>query len=281
MRHRDAEWYEREYNPRVLVPEVDEIIDSWNTRAQATRERYEVIENVSYGPHPRELIDLFRAPNSRGTVYFIHGGNWTRFSKHETSWIADAFLEQGLSVALLNYPLCPEVTLPAIIASTTRAFAHLYREVLNDDECEAITVVGYSAGAYLAAAHLTTDWTHLRLPARPITGVMAISGLYDLRPVVHTAANAQIKLNDPIAAALSLTNQPVVCPVPLVLAVGDRESGEFQRQSKTLASHWLSTLDQPLQFLRNRNHFTVLEDLLPGGSLAQTVTRLTRQSVAA
>lgn len=267
----DADWAEREYNPRLLVPDAPRIYEAWPERAAETRRRHPPTE-IRYGEHPRELIDLFRAAKPRGTVLFIHGGYWRAFSKEVFSWVADGFLGQGLSVAILNYPLCPDVTLDAIAGSTRRAFAHLWREALSEAERGRVVVTGHSAGGYLSALHLATDWSEYDLPADPLAGVVPISGVFALAPLIATTMNDAIRLDPESADRLSLAGRPWRSRAPLTLVVGGDESGEFHRQSRELASHW-DELAHEFVDIAGTNHFDVIDGLgQPGSQLNRIIT---------
>lgn len=267
----DPDWAEREYNPRLLVPDATAIFETWSPRAAGTRRRRPHEADIRYGEHPREVLDIFRAARPRGTVLFIHGGYWRAFSKNESSWVADGFVDQGLSVALLNYPLCPDVTLARIVEATRRAFAKLWTDVLLPDERRRIVVTGHSAGGYLSALHLATSWEEHGLPADPLAGVVPISGVFSLAPLIHTTMNAAIRLDPESAGELSLQGKPWRSRAKLALVVGGDESREFHRQSEDLASGW-ADLGPSLLDIAGTNHFDVIEGLAePGSELNRTI----------
>lgn len=54
-------------------------------------------------------------------------------------------------------------------------------------------IQGHSAGGHLACMLLSTDWGNLSNKIR-ITQVTPISGVYDLRPVVHIDVGADLKM---------------------------------------------------------------------------------------
>jgi arylformamidase len=263
----DAAWSEREYNPRVTVAETPALVAAWPVRAAETRARRPFLADLRYGDHPREILDLYRARDARGAFVFVHGGYWRSFTKVETAWIADGFLDQGISVAMINYPLCPEVTVADIARSVRRAFVHLHRSVLDAAERAAIVVSGHSAGGYLAADLVATDWTAHDLPASPFQGALPVSGIYELAPLIPTSMNEQIRLTPETAAAWSLGGLPPPTRCRLALAVGGDEPGEFHRQASALAAAWPVLLPKVVP-VPATNHFTVLDSLAaPDGIL--------------
>ena len=261
------DWYERQYNTSFSVPNEDGILAQWIERAANTRARFPFLSDISYGPHQRELLDFYRAPKPKGTLIYVHGGYWRGLSKLETSWVADDFVERGISVALINYPLCPEVSLQDIRGSITRAFVHIYKHVLNAAERENIVVTGHSAGGHLAAFHLTVDWTQFGLAQNPFSGVIPISGVFDVAPLMHTSMNDDIRITAKTALSLNLMASEVKSHAPLVFVVGGDEPSEFHRQSADLAKAWGGLRPKAIS-LPSTNHFTVVDALAdPAGEI--------------
>ena len=256
----EPSWHDKQYLPSLSIPDASAIFESWKERAAAIRARLPFKSDIAYGPHQRETLDFYPAANAQGCVVFIHGGYWLDFSKMETSWVAEGFVGQGLSVALFNYPLCPEVMIDEIRTSCMKAFAHLYRNVLSANEREAVVVTGHSAGGYLAAAHMTENWAAHSLPHTPIKGVLALSGIFDVQPLIDTSLNAGLRLDATQARALNLKNMQLRTTAQLSLAVGQNESDAFHGQSMELAKNWAS-LSPQLVDLQGANHFTIVDDL--------------------
>lgn len=272
MSHVDA-WYENQYMPSLSIPDAGRVFEGWKIRSAATRGKLKFQSDIRYGAHPRENLDFYPAVKSQGCVVFIHGGYWVEFSKIETSFVAEGFVDQGLSVALINYPWCPEVSISDIRYSCAKAFAHLYKSVLSDVERRAIVVSGHSAGGYLAATHLVEDWAKLGLPENPIVGVISLSGVFDLAPLMRTSLKADLSLTPKSASALNLNNDRPRTTVKTILAVGELESAEFHRQSSDLAGSWKALKPEFLD-IAGANHFTIVD------SLAKTGRQLNRLAVA-
>ena len=62
-----------------------------------------------------------------------------------------------------------------------------------------LVVSGHSAGGHLAACLLATDWRPLGLPADLVRAAYAISGLFDLKPLVATTVNTALGMVEPEA----------------------------------------------------------------------------------
>jgi arylformamidase len=269
----DPAWCERAYNPRVSVPDVAAITERWGRLAAATRARLPYEADVPYGSNPREVLDLFRPAAPKGTFVFIHGGYWRVFSKAEFSWVADALGPSGYTVALINYPLCPEVTVLEIAACCRRAMAALWGK-LDARERANVVISGHSAGGYLTGSAFATDWTALGLPATPFTGGLSISGVFELDPLVHTSMNELIRFTPETARATSIEQAPARVKAPLVFAVGGLETPEFHRQSEQQAARW-ADLPSTVASIPGRHHFDVIEELrIEGSPLLTSALRL-------
>jgi arylformamidase len=256
----DPAWCEAQYNPRGSVPNATDIYARWPVLSAKFRSETPHEANIRYGAHEREVMDFFRARDAHGAVVFIHGGYWRGFSKDDFSFLAEALLAAGISVAMPSYPLCPKVTLGEIAPSCRRAVAKLWNDTLSSRERAKLLVSGHSAGGYLTGALFATDWTEFGMPATPFCGGLSISGVFELEPLVNTTMNNDIRLDSEEARRLSLGE---VCPqvaAPLVLTVGEKESQEFHRQSTDLAAAWPEICRTPVS-VPGRHHFDVVEEL--------------------
>jgi acetyl esterase/lipase len=63
--------------------------------------------NVSYGPHPRNVLDFWQAKSDTPAplVLCIHGGGWQGGDKSSYYGAVKAYLDNGISVATINYRL--------------------------------------------------------------------------------------------------------------------------------------------------------------------------------
>ena len=120
---------ERGYNNRAAVPDHPQHFATYAAWSRAAREKYAPKTNLRYGPNPRELLDLFvPAGPARGTYLYIHGGYWRALSKEDYSFVAGPFVEQGIAVAVMEYDLCPQVSIATIVDECRRAVLWLARD---------------------------------------------------------------------------------------------------------------------------------------------------------
>jgi len=249
--------YEVEYNNRARVPENPAIMTGWAKNAAAYRERH-APRAIAYGPGARNNIDFFAGDNDGPIVVFIHGGYWQAFDGSSFSHLAGGLNAHGVSVAIPSYDLCPNVTVDDIIRQMRQASRELAR--LG----RPLVISGHSAGGHLAACMLATDWPQLdpSLPRDLVVAAYAISGLFDLVPLVETSINRALRLDRAAAQAASplLWHAPARGSIDAV--VGEKESAEYFRQSKTIADAWgAAGLATRFGVVAGANHFTAIAPL--------------------
>ncbi len=251
--------YEVEYNNRARVPENPAIIAGWARDAKAYREAHQGrLKVISYGSGERHRIDLFAGDGTRPIVVFIHGGYWQALDGSFFSHLAGGLNAHGVDVAVPSYDLCPTVSVGDIVeqmCAASRELAKLGRPLV---------VSGHSAGGHLAACMLATDWRTLdrSLPQGLVTAAYAISGLFDLRPLVPTSINNALKLDVVSAKSVSPLFWQPPAHGTFDAVVGGNESAEYFRQSKTIVDVW-GTGGMATRFatIPDANHFTAIAPL--------------------
>lgn len=249
--------YEAEYNNSARVPEFPQIAARWEAVSAAYREVARADLDQRYGAGERHLYDLFYAGAADAPLLvYVHGGYWQSGDRSLYGFVAQAFNDAGLDVAIPSYSLCPDVSVLDIVADVRRFLAGLWKKTGARP-----LVIGHSAGGHLAAAMLATD-------DRVRAGV-AISGVFDLEPLVPTSINRALGLDAAAARAAS----PRFWPPPakgrtFVAAVGAEESSEFRRQSRELADEWCAAgVLAEYAEIEDANHFTVVDELARPGSV--------------
>mgnify|MGYP001627254162 CR=1 FL=1 len=262
-----SSWYEKEYNPRLTVSDATKYFQRWAEDSVRARASLPYLPDLRYGPGEKETLDLFPAVNSPFLLVFFHGGYWRAFDKSDFSWIAVPLVEAGISVAIVNYALCPSVTLPEIVDQCRRAVAWLYRNIPQYSINAPFVLSGHSAGGHLVAELFSTNWERYRIPYEAFAGGIAISGLFDLEPLLNVSVNTDIRLTKEVARKMSPAYKKPWLRAPLVVAVGALESSEFHRQSKLLVERWPGIARGPI-VVPGAHHFNILEALTsPQGPL--------------
>ena len=274
--------YEVEYNNRARVPEHPQIFDRWIRdgaayRAETTKEARAEI-GLKFGPSPRQTIDLFKPKGGADgpLVLFVHGGYWRSLEPSSFSQMARGMNAHGVTVAVSGYDLSPQVSIGQIVEQTQAACLYLWKK-LN----RRIMVSGHSAGGHLAACMVATDWKALDkdAPAELAPIGYAISGLFDLAPLMHLATNADFKLDATEARRISPLFWPLVRGKMLDAVVGGDESSEFLRHSKSIADGWRERgAITRYEALPGLNHFTVCDPMTdPNSAMTKRLVELARR----
>ncbi|MCX7381804.1 MAG: alpha/beta hydrolase [Alphaproteobacteria bacterium] len=250
---------EAEYNNTLKVPEAGAIAAAWVRDASAFRAAHDHAEfGVAYGPSERQAMDIFWPGTARTgpLAMFIHGGYWQRLDRSFVSHFAAGLNAHGVAVAMPSYDLCPQVSLADLTGQLRAAARFLHARHGRLD-----LAIGHSAGGHLAAMLLAS----LLVPA-----AMPISGLFDLRPLVHTTVNDGVRFDRAEAWRLS----PLALPRPpgrLHALVGGAEGGEYANQSRRLARAWGGAW----RVLAGHDHFTIPGDLArPDSAMVEAALRL-------
>lgn len=246
---------------RQRHPERTEVyarFDAWSAEARAGPGFAGVLR---YGPHPREAIDLFAADDPAAPLaIFFHGGYWQGLDRARFSFVGERLRRRGITTALPSYPLCPEVTLDALLRSAGRAVEAIHRHMGQKGRAPARWMLaGHSAGGHIAARLAgAASGGPAAAPARCV----AISGIFDLAPLRATSLNAALALTPEDAARLSV--RPPGPNGPLMrLAVGKEETPAFLDQSRRFRDRVAQAGGfVHLRCLDGANHYTILEDFM-------------------
>jgi arylformamidase len=277
----DPAFLSREYNNRELFPDHARLFARGAERSARARSTMTCYLERPYGASPGETLDIFPARKGDGSaLLFIHGGYWRSLDKRDFSFLAPAWVDAGVSLVVVNYDLCPKVSIERIVQQMLAASVWLYRhaEEYGMDE-DRLYVSGHSAGGHLAAMMLAALWPAVErtLPRDLYKGAIAVSGVYDLRPLVQVDwLNGDLRLDEASALKLSPAYLPPATRAPLALAVGGLESSEFKRQNTLLAQRWKPVLAGSIP-MPGTDHFTVVDGLAdPANALFAGAKRMMR-----
>ena len=142
-------------------------------------------------------------------------------------------------------------------------------------------VSGHSAGGHLAACMVATDWKALDkdAPAELAPIGYAISGLFDLAPLMHLSTNADFKLDATEARRISPLFWPLVRGKILDAVVGGDESSEFLRHSKSVADDWRERgAITRYEAIPGLNHFTICDPMTdPDSAMTKRLVELAKR----
>jgi arylformamidase len=273
--------YEAEYNNQKRVPEHTGIREKWSILAAAYRLAAKTQLNQPYGSREHLRYDLFEAMDKDAPLLvYIHGGYWQRGDRKDYSFVARELNANDITVAIPSYSLCPSVSVMEIGDEIQLCLATLWKRTRKRP-----TVIGHSAGGSLSAEMLARDWSRFTgVPADLVRTGYAISGVFDLAPLIRTSINEALGLSGETARAAS----PLFRPPPhkgrrFIAAVGGDESEEFLRQSRQIAANWSGFgIDARCEVIAGANHFTVVDQLItPGSTMLMQIVALARQADAA
>ena len=217
--------------------------------------------DVPYGSHARELFDVKPAgANARGTIIYFHAGYWQARDKSQFRFLASAFNDLGWHFALVNYPLCPEVSIADIVNSAMRSVQSIDKHQRAHHRDGQVVLCGHSAGAHLAVElALRKD----QLPTPSVAGVIAISGIFELQPLITTTLNERLKLDRIKAQAYSPLFRVSKALAPALFIVGESETLAFHMQSQEMALQWkIHGNSSEFQLVQDADHFLILEKMM-------------------
>jgi arylformamidase len=268
--------YEVEYNNRARVPEHPATIEGWARDAKAYREANPPLR-IAYGASERQFIDFFHAAASdhtAATVVFVHGGYWQNLDPSFFSHMAHGPNARGLNIGIAGYDLCPQVRVGDIVEELRQACRELARFERK------LVVAGHSAGGHLAACMVATNWPAVdeKLPEGFVGAAYAISGLFELRPLVPTSINKALGMDDAEAELMSPLSWAPPTGLCLDAVVGGEESAEYLRQSRTIVERWgAAGVRTRYEAVPGANHFTVINPLAdPGSTMTKRLVELAR-----
>ena len=245
----------RDYANADFIPGADGFITRWEQTAAAFRQVRRTagcLREIRYGTAERNALDLFLPDGSipRGLCVFVHGGYWLRFDRSYWSHLAAGALARGWAVAMPSYTLAPQARIAQITTEVAQAVTAAAELVAGP-----VVITGHSAGGHLSARMACADQNHA-WSARLRT-VLPISPVADLRPLMQTGMNADLRL-DPAEAeaespALLARRDGVACTV----WVGGQERPSFLWQARILSENW----DCPWHVAPGLHHFDVIDAL--------------------
>jgi len=218
-----------------------------------------VHRSLPYGEGPRRSLDIYvpkdaeRAP----VALFFYGGSWQFGRKELYGFVGDALAARGIVTVIADYRVFPEVRYPDFVEDGAAATRWVQRRIgAFGGNPQAISLMGHSAGAYIAAM-LALDERWLGADRARLAGLVGLSGPYDFLPLTGPT------YIDIFGGSDRQDTQPVrfVTPEapPTFLATGDRDTIVLPRNTSSLAARLLAAGHRPTEIVYpGRGHFGLI-----------------------
>jgi acetyl esterase/lipase len=178
----------------------------------------EVVGDIAYtdgapADEAKHKLDLYLPKERKNfpVLMFVHGGSWRTGDRSLYRALGIHFARAGIAVAIPSYRLMPQNPHPAQIEDVAAAFDWMYRNLPRyGGDLKRVYVTGHSAGGHLAAL-LALNPAYLRkyaIPASAIRGVVAMSGVYDVRNMPEFVLEGDRREASPLTYAASPNAPP-------------------------------------------------------------------------
>jgi len=249
-----------QYNPAIRLPDATAPAQYYARQSALARVQLGCVLDVPYGPTLAETLDIFPAGAPGSPVFvFLHGGYWRALSSKDFSCIALGLQPLGITTVVVNYALCPWVTMDEITRQARAAVAWTIKNIARfGGDPARVALGGHSAGAHLTAMCLQTPWPQdYGLPADPLAAAVLVSGIYDIAPLRYSYLQPLIQLDDGVIRRNSPAFLVRACATPIWVNWGDQETPEFARQSARFHQAWAAAGNaSQLSALAQADHYT-------------------------
>jgi arylformamidase len=270
---------DRAYDQLHWAPNREHVLRRRAIDSDAVRARLGPPKTFAYGPTPIETLDLYPTASANAPVMvFLHGGAWRSGSAKASAFPAEMFVRAGAHYVAVEFGTAMDIGLDGMVAQVRRAVAWVFTNAASfGGDPRRVFVSGHSSGGHLAGNVLVTDWAKdFGLPTGVVKGGLCVSGMYDLRGPRLSARSSYVPFDDRIEHEFSAQRHLDHLACPVLLAHGDLESPEFQRQTQEFAAA-LAHKGRLVSLIvgEGYNHFELIETLAnPYGLLGRATLDL-------
>lgn len=219
------DFWNRQMQFSTILPEFAAYLD----RMAAESAEYSLgraFDRKAYGEEARQWVEWTHGSGTGDLLpVVIHGGYWRALRAEDHRFMLAGFGALGATVANLEYRLMPGVRLDHCVRDAQDGLRCLAERFVG----KRMVLIGHSAGAHLAVSSLADPGIAART-----AGVIALSGVYDLRPAAQSFLQAELNLTEQEVATHSLA--PRAGRPPVLYVNGSAETYEFLRGSALMAS---------------------------------------------
>ncbi|KAK4325361.1 hypothetical protein Pmani_004075 [Petrolisthes manimaculis] len=264
-----SRWCERYSADEVVKQHID-----ITTRASlVARQTVHCQLNVRYHQGPRALLDVYGEdlPHESPVFVYVHGGfwQWKEGGKDISNTMVTNLHSQGIVTVVLQYDIAPQVGIGEMVEQVRRGVLWACKLATGRGSV-GVVLAGWSAGGQLVTQVVSQfggkEGTNLDM----VRGVVSLSGIFDLRPLVSTYVNEPLHLTESTAWSLSplsrvdgLKSAWVSKGLAFLPLVGQQESNEFKRQAREYAKAWqeVGLEAEEVKVLEGIDHFSIIEDM--------------------
>jgi acetyl esterase len=234
----------------------------------APRDGIGVTRDAAYGPHPRQVVDIYHPVRRRPgeavlpVVLFVHGGAYVRGERDVTpeiySNVPTWFARNGCVGVNVEYRLAPEAVYPDGARDIGRAVAWVHENIhAYGGDPSRIVLVGHSSGGTHVAGYVF-DAAARGEPVPRVMGQVLISARLraDVRPENPNAAGVRAYFgNDPaLYDARSPISHAAGSRVPTMIVVAEFESPLLDVYGLDLFHCMSQSAPPELRFVRMDRH---------------------------
>jgi arylformamidase len=206
------------------------------------------LARLGYGLRQSNYLYWFSSTQKKPIFVWIHGGYWQGSSVDEALIGASRLAAAGYGFASVEYSLAPAVRVETMVKECIAAV----ERIRTLQPGTRIVLGGHSAGAHLALSVAQQI---------DVQGLVLVSGVFDLRPLVSTPINVALELDESSAEAVSpiLKSFAVEPPKHAKIILGQGESKSFHDQS-IAASDYLDSIGVRTELYEGpeMDHFSVI-----------------------
>lgn len=227
--------------------------------------------NVSYGDSFRQKLDIFGAdlPKTSPILVYIHGGYWQALEKYSSAYAVKPYVEKGSKVIVVDYDLCPQVTLEELIEQIRKCMVFILNYA-NENGVQSVSVSGHSAGAHVMSFLVDQDFKkRVGKSFELFDCFYFISGVYCLKELRNTES-----VNKDNLLSISDENVEQLSPmcleyghlaeskIKLYIIVGENDPPTFIQQTNEFHGKLSDLKAKSEQILVNEvDHFDIVEKL--------------------
>ncbi|WP_308492734.1 alpha/beta hydrolase [Microbacterium terrisoli] len=227
----------------------------------------ETVKDLSYGPHMRNVLDVYKrtdAAGSRPVLVYVHGGAFVRGAKDsdQTPYFANLgawAAQQGWVAVVINYRLAPEFGYPSGAQDVAAAITWTVDNIAaHGGDPSRIFLAGQSAGAMHIADYVVGHGGY-GPHGRALAGAILVSCLYDVSRASHQDTHRAYWGEDTAGWAEFATLPGLLeTDLPLLLTVAEFDEPEFQDHAAQFVTAWHARHGTyaPMHRLYGQNHLT-------------------------